>query len=116
MMWKVVKRVSVGLGFGGNFVRGTSNFFNQPQFAAAPAPTLGQVALNLMTPTGTLDFNYLKPTSLIAIDLYKGLTYKMAWNYFGYNAKGPADPARLAPIGARDFNGSTATFSFRYAF
>jgi hypothetical protein len=116
MMWKVVKRVSVGLGFGGNFVRSTSNFFNQPQFAAAPAPALGQLALNALTPTGTLDFNYLKPSSLIAIDVYKGLTYKMAWNYYGYNAKGPADPAALAPIGARDFNGSTATFSFRYSF
>ncbi len=116
LMWKVVKRVSVGLGFGGNFVRGSSNYFNQPEFAAAPAPALGPVALNLLTPSGTLDFNYVKPSGLIAIDLCKGLTYKMAWNYYGYNAKGPGDPAALATIGARDFNGSTATFSFRYAF
>jgi hypothetical protein len=116
MVWKVMKRVTAGVGFGGNFVRGTSNFFNQPQFAAAPAPALGQVSLNLLTPSGTLDFNYLKPHALVAIDICKGLTYKMAWDYYGYNAKGPGDPAALAPIGVRDFNGSNATFSFRYAF
>lgn len=118
MMWKVINRVSIGLGFGGNFVRGTSNYFNQPQFPVVPGPTpvLGQVSLNVLTPNGTLNFDYLKPSALVNIDVYKGLSYKMAWNYYGYNAKGAADPTALAPIGARDFNGSVATFAFRYAF
>jgi len=116
MMWKVMKRVTVGLGLGGNFVRGTSLYFNQPQFAAAPAPALGQVSLNTLSPTGTLDFNYLNPHSLIAVDIYKGLSYKMAWNYYGFNTKGPSDPTTLAPLGSRDYNGSTGTFSLRYVF
>ena len=31
-------------------------------------------------------------------------------------ARRPFNVAGLAPIGSEDFNGSTATFSFRYAF
>jgi len=117
MMWKMMKRVTVGVGFAGNFVRGTSPYFNQPQFATTvPAPALAPVSLNVLTPPGTLDFNYLIPHSLIKIDIYKGLSYKMAWNYYGYNSKGTADPAALATLGPRDFNGSTGTFSLRYVF
>jgi hypothetical protein len=115
MMWKVMKRVTVGLGLGGNFVRGTSLYFNQPQFVAAPTP-LGQVSLNTLAPNGTLDFNYLNPHSLITVDIYKGLSYKMAWNYYGFDTKGPSDPTTLAPLGSRDYNGSTGTYSLRYVF
>jgi hypothetical protein len=58
------------------------------------------------------------------VDIYKGLSYKVAWNYYGFNEKGSPDPIAfpqvpgmgLSAIGARDFNGSTATFSLRYAF
>jgi len=119
MMWKPYKRVTVTLGFGGNFTRGSSNFFNQPQFgssAGGPAPELAPVILNANTPSGTLNFNYLRPYGSIAVDIYKGLSYKAAWNYYGFNEKGPPDPATLSAIGARDFNGNTATFSFRYSF
>jgi hypothetical protein len=126
MMWKPYKRVTVTLGYGGNFTRGYSNFFNQPQFAPAPppVPALSPVIINAVTPTGTLNFNYLKPYGSIAVDIYKGLTYKVAWNYYGFNEKGSPDPIAfpqvagvgLSAIGARDFNGSTATFSLRYAF
>lgn len=124
LMWKPYKRVTVTLGYGGNFTRGYSNFYNQPQFAPAPAPAFSPVVINAVTPTGTLNFDYLKPYGSIAVDIYKGLSYKVAWNYYGFNEKGPADPIAfpqvpgvgLSAIGARDFNGSTAMFSLRYAF
>jgi hypothetical protein len=98
MMWKPVKRVTTILGFGGSFVRGSTIF------------------LNPLAPDGTLNFNYLMPYGSIAIDLYKGLTYKMAWNYYGFNQKGNTSPFGLAAIPLQDFNGSNATFSIRYAF
>ena len=119
MMWKPYKRVTVTLGFAGNFTRGYSAFFNQPQFGASaggPPPELAPVVLNANTPSGTLNFNYLKPYGSIAVNIYKGLSYKAAWNYYGFNEKGPPDPATLSAIGARDFNGNTATFSIRYSF
>jgi len=119
MMWKVYKRVSASLGFAGNFTRGYSNYFNQPQFGASaggPAPEFAPVVINEKTPSGTLNFNYLKPYASIAVDIYKGLGCKFAWNYYGFNEKGPPDPATLSPIGSRDFNGNTATFSLRYSF
>lgn len=117
LMWKPTKRVMATVGFAGSFVRGTSPYFDQPQFATAtPAPALQQVTLNALTPTGTLDYNYLKPNATIAVNLYKGVTYRMSWDYYGFNGKGPADAAGLAPLGLRDFNGSTATFAFRYSF
>jgi hypothetical protein len=50
------------------------------------------------------------------IDIYKGLSYRVYWNYYGYHAKGPANPITIAPIANPDFNRSTATFAFRYAF
>ena len=84
--------------------------------AGGPPPELAPVVLNANTPSGTLNFNYLKPYGSIAVNIYKGLSYKAAWNYYGFNEKGPPDPATLSAIGARDFNGNTATFSIRYSF
>jgi hypothetical protein len=48
--------------------------------------------------------------------VYKGFSYKTAWNYYGYDEKGPSVLPGLAPIPLRDFNGSTAIFSILYAF
>ena len=98
MIWKPMKRVTATVGYGGSFVRGNSTF------------------LNPLTPTGTLDFNYQKPYGSIAIDVYKNVTYKMSWNYYGFNETGLTSPFGLAAIRLQDFNGSNATFSFRYAF
>ena len=98
VMWKPYKRVTAILGYTGTIVRGNTTF------------------LNPMTPTGTLDFNYVKPLASLAFDIYKGLSYKTAWNYYGYNDKGVANPAGLATLPSQDFNGSNVTFSFRYAF
>ena len=98
VMWKPVKRVTAIVGYSGSIVRGNTTF------------------LNPLAPSGTLDYNYLLPFGSIAIDLYKGLSYKMAWNYYGFNEKGDTMPFGLATIPLQDFNGSNATFSIRYAF
>ena len=45
--------------------------------------------LNPLQPAGTLAFNYQKPFASIQIDIYKGLSYKTTWNYYGYNSKAP---------------------------
>jgi hypothetical protein len=97
-MWKPQKRVTAMLGYGGSVVRGSTTF------------------LNALTPTGTLDFTYLKPFVSVAFDLYKGLSYKTTWNYFGYDTHGAANPILLEPLPSQDFNGSNVTFSFRYLF
>lgn len=98
LMWKPVRRLTVALGYGGSFVRGNTIF------------------LNPLAPSGTLDYNYQMPYGSINIDLYKGLSYKMAWNYYGFNQEGNPTPFGLAAIPLQNFDGSNATFSFRYAF
>ncbi len=98
MMWKPTKRVTGMLGYGGSFVRGSTIF------------------LNPLTPSGTLDFNYQRPYVSIAINVDRNLTYKMSWNYYGFNETGNTNPFGLAAIQLQDFNGSNATFSFLYAF
>ena len=98
VMWKPYKRVTAMLGYGGSIVRGNTTF------------------LNPLTPTGTLDFNYVKPFASLAFDIYRGLTYKTAWNYYGYNDHGVANPVGLAALPSQDFNGNNVTFSFRYSF
>jgi len=98
VMWKPYKRVTAMLGYSGSIVRGNT------------------LLINPLQPTGPLDFNYLKPSVSLAFDLYKGLTYKTSWNYYGYNDHGVADPLGLALLPLQDFNGSNITFSFRYSF
>jgi hypothetical protein len=98
VMWKPMKRVTAMVGYGGSFVRGSTIFLNQ------------------LTPSGTLDFNYQRPYASLMIDVYRGFGYKMSWNYYGFNETGTTNPFGLAAIGLQDFNGSNATFSFRYAF
>ncbi|HUJ30287.1 MAG TPA: hypothetical protein VLY23_03335 [Candidatus Acidoferrum sp.] len=98
VMWKPIKRVTADLGYGGSFVRGNTIF------------------LNPLMPSGTLDYNYQMPYGSVTIDLSKGFSYKMAWNYYGFNQAGNTSPFGLAAIPLQDFNGSNATFSFRYAF
>ncbi|MGA2846444.1 MAG: hypothetical protein ABSF68_13580, partial [Candidatus Acidiferrales bacterium] len=98
VMWKPTKRVTAMLGYGGSFVRGNTIF------------------LNPLTPSGTLDFNYQRPYASVAIDVYRNLSYKMAWNYYGFTQLGNTTPFGLAAIQSANFNGSNATFSFRYAF
>jgi hypothetical protein len=98
VMWKPIKRVSTTVGYAGTFVGGNTLF------------------LNPLQPAGTLAFSYEKPYASLQFDLYKGFSYKTAWNYYGYDEKGPSVIPGLTPIPLRDFNGSTATFSVVYAF
>jgi len=98
IMWKPTKRVTTALGYAGSFVRGNTTF------------------LNPLAPSGTLDYNYQMPYGSVTIAVYQGLSYKMAWNYYGFNETGNTAPFGLAAIPLQDFNGSNATFSFRYAF
>jgi hypothetical protein len=98
--WKPVKRVTTSLGYTGTYVGGST------------------VEINPLQVPGTLAFNYQTPSVSVAFDLYKGLSYHTTWNYYGYNGRGQASSAvpGLAPIPVQDFNGSNATFAFRYAF
>lgn len=98
VMWKPVKRATVMLGYGGSFVRGNTTF------------------LNPLAPSGTLDYNYQMPYGSLLVDLGKGLSYRTAWNYYGFNETGVTLPFGLQPIPLQDFNGSNVTFSFRYVF
>jgi len=99
MVWKPVKRVTAILGYGASFVRGSTIF------------------LNPLTPSGTLDYDYQRPYASILISIYRGLAYKMSWNYYGFNETGTNTiPFGLATIPLQNFDGNNATFSLRYAF
>ena len=120
VMWKPIKRVTVSLGYAGTFVRGSEVLTNG---------SVVEPPLNPLQPAGTLAFNYQKPYATLILDLYRGLSYRVSWNYYGFNGKGPSpnnipglafapNPIAGAPnaFTAEDFNGSTATFALRYAF
>jgi hypothetical protein len=98
VMWKPHKRVTASVGYSGTIARGNTLF------------------LNALQPTGPLDFNYLKPSASLAVDIYKGVSYKTAWNYYGYNDHGVANPTGLAMLPFQDFDGNNITFSLRYSF
>lgn len=98
LIWKASKRVTTSAGYAGSFVRGSSIF------------------LNPLAPNGTLNYNYLSPYGFVNIAIYKGLSYKMSWNYYGFNQKGTTTQFGLGFIPLQDFNGNNATFSFRYSF
>jgi hypothetical protein len=100
IVWKPVTRLTLGLGYAGTFVGGS---------------TLG---IDTLQVPGTLAFNYQKPYVRAVFDLYKGLSYRMTWNYYGYNGRGLGsnESPGLAAIPLQDFNGSTGEFAFRYTF
>jgi hypothetical protein len=74
------------------------------------------IFLNPLAPSGTLDYNYETPYATVIIDVYKGLKYKMAWNYYGFNEAGNTTPFGLAAIPLQNFDGSNGTFSILYSF
>jgi hypothetical protein len=98
--WQPVPRVTTSLGYAGSFVGGNTTLIDALQVP------------------GTLAFNYQTPLVSLIVDLYKGLSYRTTWNYYGYNTRGQKSNQipGLAPIVIQDFNGNTATFGFRYAF
>ena len=98
VMWRPMKRVTASLGYSGTFTGGDTLYLN-PRIVG-----------------GNLAFAYQKPFAAVTLDLFKGLSYKTSWNYYGYYLKSPLDTPGLQPIGSEDFNGSIATFSARYTF
>jgi hypothetical protein len=119
VMWKPTKRVTASVGYAGTFVRGSEVLQNGGTI---------EPPLNPLQPAGTLAFNYQKPYATVIFDLYRGLSYRVSWNYYGFNGKGPS-PANVAGLAvapnlvpsanaftSEDFNGSTATFALRYMF
>jgi hypothetical protein len=100
IMWKPQKRVTASVGYMGTFVGGST------------------MEIDPLQVPGTLAFNYQKPFVRAVVDLGKGFSYRMTWNYYGYDGKGQASNAipGLAPIPTQDFNGSTTEFALRYAF
>jgi hypothetical protein len=92
-MFHPIRRVTALLGYAGTFTNGNTLF------------------LNPNSPVGPLSFAYQKPFATLSIDLWRGVTYRAAWNYYGYNERSPA-----GPTGLRDFNGNSGTFSIHYAF
>jgi hypothetical protein len=98
VMAKPQKRVTFLVGYLGSIVRGSTTF------------------LNPLTPTGTLDFDYFTPYASVMFDIYKGVSYRTAWNYYGYQDHGIANPPGLVPLASQNFNGNNVTFVLRYAF
>jgi hypothetical protein len=98
VMWKPQKRVTALVGYMGSIIRGSTTF------------------LNPLSPTGTLDFDYFTPYASLTFDIYKGVSYRTAWNYYGYQNYGIANPIGLAPLPSENFNGNNITFVLRYVF
>jgi hypothetical protein len=98
VMWKPQKRVTAMVGYLGSIVRGSTTF------------------LDPLSPTGTLDFDYFTPYASVTFDIYKGVSYRTAWNYYGYQDHGVANPVGLALLPSQNFNGNNITFVLRYAF
>jgi len=98
--WKVAPRVTAQLGYAGTFVGGST------------------ADIDLLQVPGTLAFNFQKAFAGAVFNVYKGLSYRMTWNYYAYDDRGAQPNAipGLAPIVPPDFNGSTTEFAFRYAF
>jgi hypothetical protein len=63
-----------------------------------------------------LDINYHKPSVSSVIDLYAGLNYKMAWDYFGCNETGATSPFGLATIPLQDSTAATRLFYYGIQF
>jgi hypothetical protein len=51
-------------------------------------PSLGAILRWQSILPGTLAFNYQKPYVRTIFDLGNGFSYRMTWNYYGYNGKG----------------------------
>jgi hypothetical protein len=79
---------------------------------------------NPFQPLGPLAINYHKPSGSVMVDLYKGLAFKAAFEYYDYNEK--SQPLGAASFNSttgtwfgvvpRDFHANVTTLSMRYAF
>ncbi len=96
-MWKPFRRLTTNVGYAITSTAGNT------------------LILNPNAPTGPLAYNFHKPYAGLAVELYKGLSWRAQWNYYGYNEK-----ESLLPVvdftGPRDFRGNMVTLAVRYAF
>ncbi len=106
LAWRPVKRLRTYIGYYLTSTAGSTLIISGPQGAAGVIPN---------PPTGPLAYNFHKPYAGFAVDLFKGMTWRAQWNYYGYNEK-----ESLLPVvdftGARDFRGNMVTLAVRYAF
>jgi hypothetical protein len=143
LMIKPVKRVTLMAGFdltsdaGANeWLRGDTlaafnvpvNYYGGVVRAVGVTPALTVVGYqpgpNPFQPLGTLGVNWWQPSGSVQVDLYKGLAFIGALNYYDYNEKsGPGGSAGFNGTtsqwyGAvpRDFRANVTTLSLRYAF
>jgi hypothetical protein len=96
LMWKPIKRLTTHVGYAITSTAGST------------------LILNPNAPVGPLAYNYHKPYAGFALELYRGLFWKVNWAYYGYNEK----EQLLQPdsTGPRDFRGNMVTVAVRYAF
>ena len=105
LLFKPVPRVTAALGYSLNSVTGNTPILN-------PATGLPE-ALNPLTPSGPLNYNYHRPSASLAVQLHKNLTGKAAWGYHSYGENGPPD---LSGTGPRNFHANLVDLTLRYAF
>jgi hypothetical protein len=76
------------------------------------------IILTPSAPVGPLAYNYHRPYAGIAMEIAKGLFYKVNWAYYDYNEKEQLVPVVLTPdfTAPRDFRGNTITLAVRYSF
>ncbi len=124
VMIKPVKRVTLMAGYDltsdsgfSNWYRGDSQTteFVVPVDAFGNVNAVGTVAFlpgpNPRAPLGTLGMFWHKPSASIAVEIFKGVTAKGAFNYFDYNEK-----SFQGPVIPRDFHAKTGTISLKYEF
>ncbi|MBV9182419.1 MAG: hypothetical protein JO356_14000 [Acidobacteria bacterium] len=92
LLFRLLRRVSTGVGY---------------TVTSSVGSTL---ILNPNAPPGPLSYRYHLPQATLAIDLSKHLTYKTAWNYYGYHED--SNPGPTAP---RNFRGNAFTLSMGYS-
>jgi hypothetical protein len=98
VMYKPLKRLTMRLGASFTGTKGTA-------LAAVLTPN---------APPGTLNSNYYKPYGGFDFRIWKGVTWKTYWNYFGYHED--QSLAIQDQFARRNFRGNMATLSLRYAF
>ncbi len=96
VMVKPVKRVTANFGYSLTSVDGS------------------QLLILGIPPAGPLRFNYHVPNAAIDVNLTDHVTWRTAWNYWGYNEKENLVPDPT--FFPRDFHANMATVSLRYAF
>ena len=124
VMIKPVKRVTLMAGYDLTSDSGFSDWFRgdaQSTQFLVPVDALGNVnnvgavaflpGPNPRQPLGPLGVFWHKPSGSIAVEIFKGVTAKGAFNYFDYNEK-----SFVGPVVPRDFHAKTGTVSLRYEF